>query len=362
MATGFWSLHVRLASRRPASVSNARHAARRRAGTRPRDPLLHFCDGHVACLRHQVAGPGSLALAPLPVARRALTPPGAGASRAPGTRRRCRPAPPSRPDARRRRGPETWRPRLAARHAMTELEFKSLALQGFNRIPLIAEAFADLETPLSLYLKLAGGAAGAAAAATASCSNRWSAASASAAIRSSACRRARCCARPAFAPRSSPTARSSRPTTAIRSTSSPPTSSASRSRCGRGCRASAAAWPATSATTRCATSSRAWPRRTRRGRAGPIDTPDILLLQCEELAVIDNLSGRLYLIVYADPGVPEAFATARRRLLELTDKLRASVTAPPVERGAAEPVRREFAKDDYLAAVRAPRSTSPPAT
>ena len=38
---------------------------------------------------------------------------------------------------------------------ITELEFKSLALQGFNRIPLIAEAFADLETPLSLYLKLA---------------------------------------------------------------------------------------------------------------------------------------------------------------------------------------------------------------
>ena len=37
---------------------------------------------------------------------------------------------------------------------MTELEFKSLARQGFNRIPLIAEAFADLETPLSLYLKL----------------------------------------------------------------------------------------------------------------------------------------------------------------------------------------------------------------
>ena len=38
---------------------------------------------------------------------------------------------------------------------ITELEFKSLASQGYNRIPLIAEAFADLETPLSLYLKLA---------------------------------------------------------------------------------------------------------------------------------------------------------------------------------------------------------------
>jgi anthranilate synthase component 1 len=43
----------------------------------------------------------------------------------------------------------------------------------------------------------------------------------------------------------------------------------------------------------------------------PPDTlgcPDILLLQCEELAVIDNLSGKLYLIVYADPKQPEAYA------------------------------------------------------
>ena len=38
---------------------------------------------------------------------------------------------------------------------ITELEFRSLANQGYNRIPLMVEAFADLETPLSLYLKLA---------------------------------------------------------------------------------------------------------------------------------------------------------------------------------------------------------------
>ncbi|MEO8120030.1 MAG: FAD-dependent oxidoreductase, partial [Rhodoferax sp.] len=38
---------------------------------------------------------------------------------------------------------------------ISELEFKSLSAQGYNRIPLMAEAFADLETPLSLYLKLA---------------------------------------------------------------------------------------------------------------------------------------------------------------------------------------------------------------
>ena len=49
---------------------------------------------------------------------------------------------------------------VEAHPLITELEFKSLGLQGFNRIPLIAEAFADLETPLSLYLKLACGEAG----------------------------------------------------------------------------------------------------------------------------------------------------------------------------------------------------------
>ena len=38
---------------------------------------------------------------------------------------------------------------------ISELEFRHLSTQGFNRIPLMVEAFADLETPLSLYLKLA---------------------------------------------------------------------------------------------------------------------------------------------------------------------------------------------------------------
>src|SRR5262252_1335005 len=38
---------------------------------------------------------------------------------------------------------------------MTETEFRALAAQGFNRIPLVLESFADLDTPLSLYVKLA---------------------------------------------------------------------------------------------------------------------------------------------------------------------------------------------------------------
>jgi anthranilate synthase component I len=38
---------------------------------------------------------------------------------------------------------------------MTEAECRALAAQGFNRVPLVLESFADLDTPLSLYLKLA---------------------------------------------------------------------------------------------------------------------------------------------------------------------------------------------------------------
>ena len=37
---------------------------------------------------------------------------------------------------------------------ISETEFKLLSARGYNRIPLQAQAFADLETPLSLYLKL----------------------------------------------------------------------------------------------------------------------------------------------------------------------------------------------------------------
>ncbi|MGL4994896.1 MAG: anthranilate synthase component I, partial [Deefgea sp.] len=38
---------------------------------------------------------------------------------------------------------------------ISRFEFDALASQGYNRIPLIQELFADLDTPLSVYLKLA---------------------------------------------------------------------------------------------------------------------------------------------------------------------------------------------------------------
>ena len=79
--------------------------------------------------------------------------------------------------------------------------------------------------------------------------------------------------------------------------------------------------------------------------------PDIMLLECEELAVIDNLSGKLYLIVYVDPQSSNAYEGACERLKEIKKRLNAPVQAPQVNASKAQPVSRPFAKDDYLNAV-----------
>ena len=79
--------------------------------------------------------------------------------------------------------------------------------------------------------------------------------------------------------------------------------------------------------------------------------PDILLLQCEELAVIDNLSGKLSLIVYADPAQPDAYAVAKARLHVLKEMLKSSVNAPEINPSTTHTAVRDFAKADYLAAV-----------
>ncbi|QMT30786.1 anthranilate synthase component I [Alysiella filiformis] len=60
----------------------------------------------------------------------------------------------------------------------------------------------------------------------------------------------------------------------------------------------------------------------------PLNTPDILLMLSQELAVIDNLSGKIYLIVYADPANPQGYELAQEKLANLRDKLRQSVEIP----------------------------------
>jgi anthranilate synthase component 1 len=61
----------------------------------------------------------------------------------------------------------------------------------------------------------------------------------------------------------------------------------------------------------------------------PIGTPDILLLLSEELVVVDSVMGRLYIVVYADPRQPGAYAQALERLTALEAALAAPLTPPP---------------------------------
>jgi anthranilate synthase component 1 len=49
----------------------------------------------------------------------------------------------------------------------------------------------------------------------------------------------------------------------------------------------------------------------------PLGTPDILLLISDEVVVFDNLSGKLYVVVHADPAGQNAYEQAQSRLTEL---------------------------------------------
>ena len=80
-------------------------------------------------------------------------------------------------------------------------------------------------------------------------------------------------------------------------------------------------------------------------------TPDILLMLTDELAVVDNLSGHLTLIVYADPMQPDAYAKAQLRLADLSRQLGKPVTPPRAEVGEVAEAESEFGEAAFKAAV-----------
>ena len=71
------------------------------------------------------------------------------------------------------------------------------------------------------------------------------------------------------------------------------------------------------------------PRFAHHHKPDELGTPDILLMHSDELAVFDNLKGRLYLIVHADPAEPHARVRAERRLDALVHRLRQAGSGYP---------------------------------
>ncbi len=90
-------------------------------------------------------------------------------------------------------------------------------------------------------------------------------------------------------------------------------------------------------------------------RPDRLGLPDVLLMLSEEVAVFDNLKGRLYLIVHADPSQPQAYARAQRRLDELAFRLRrAGPSYPEVldpKSLAEKDFKSTFTRDEYCALV-----------
>lgn len=82
-----------------------------------------------------------------------------------------------------------------------------------------------------------------------------------------------------------------------------------------------------------------------------IGAPDILLLLSDELAVMDNLSGKIYLIVYADPRQPQSYSSAQQRLGELHAMLRQPMEIPASPIFPPQQASSEFGDDAFKTAV-----------
>lgn len=86
-----------------------------------------------------------------------------------------------------------------------------------------------------------------------------------------------------------------------------------------------------------------------------LKTPEMVMLLSEEVAVFDNLAGRLYLVVNVDPSVEDAWGASQRRLDELAQRLRSAGTGygDPLSNGqvAEEDFNYGFSRTDFISAV-----------
>jgi anthranilate synthase component 1 len=64
------------------------------------------------------------------------------------------------------------------------------------------------------------------------------------------------------------------------------------------------------------------PKLNKNNKEDPIGSPDILLMVSDEVVVFDNLSGKLFIIVHADPKKNDAYSNALQRLDDISGMLR----------------------------------------
>ncbi|MCX8017534.1 MAG: anthranilate synthase component I [Rhodocyclaceae bacterium] len=226
---------------------------------------------------------------------------------------------------------------------MTEADFDQLAQQGYNRIPVTLETFADLDTPLSIYLKLAEG------------PHSYLLESVQGGERFG---------RYSFIGLTTPTRIAVTGSTILllsgnrvaeRREHTNPMSYLSEFMA----RFKAPDVPGLPRFTGGLVGYFGYdtvryiePKLAATQKPDPLGVPDILLLLSEEIAIVDNLSGKLTLVVYAEPGFPGAWRQAQARLKELLARLRRPVTIPADSRAVPPAPTFEFPEAEFKAAVR----------
>ncbi len=71
------------------------------------------------------------------------------------------------------------------------------------------------------------------------------------------------------------------------------------------------------------------PRLQNRAKADPLGAPDILLMVSDEVVVFDNLAGRMYIIVHANPQAGDTYESTQQRIAELAARMRDNIRRKP---------------------------------
>jgi len=88
----------------------------------------------------------------------------------------------------------------------------------------------------------------------------------------------------------------------------------------------------------------------------PLDNPDILLMVSDEVVVFDNLSGKMYVVIHVNPEIDNAHQVAEARLDELVAKLRQATPEYHEAGGASTQVEESdfvsgFTEEGFKSAV-----------
>jgi anthranilate synthase component 1 len=230
--------------------------------------------------------------------------------------------------------------------SLTQSEFDSYRRQGFNRIPVVREVLADLDTPLSVYLKLAnrpysylfesvqGG-------------EKWGRYS----IIGLPCRTILTIAdREACVVKDGEVAEQSRVTDPLefirefkaryRMPQSPGLPRFTGGLVGYFGYESVRYME---------------PRLGDMAKPDAIGVPDIVLMVSDEVVVFDNLSGKLFIVLHVNPEIDDAYSKAQDRLDEIVSRLGTGVPDPAlgavIERVAESDFVSEFPREEFEAGV-----------